>query len=236
MSLLFEIISLQDKHLALLDKYPKVGDRINITYSNREIMKFMYANHVMRIQNGTLDYLPRIMEDYYKDDLLLSQGLDKNSLAISSDIKALKLSLNTQPLYAFITVGWNEQTVTPKSMLTASQNILNLKYFSTAIMVLEKYRENGIHHHTHFLVEFTEKYHVSKLLGWIFQTKGVKAICLKQNFIDYLGPQNGKKPYQTYQVYLDYINGKKKEAKLKYVELDKIFRAENNIKDIYIKE
>jgi len=236
MSLLSQIIALQDKHLALLDKYPKVGDRINITYSNLEIMKFMYANTIMKIRDGTLDYLPRVYEDYYKDDLLLSQGLDKNSLAIASDIKALKLSLNTQPLYAFITVGWNEQTVTPKNMLSASQNILNLKYFSTAQMVLEKHRENGIHHHTHFLVEFSEKFHISKLLGWIFQTRGVKAICLKQNFIDYLGPQNGKKPYQTFEVYSGYIRGIKKEAKLKYVALDKIWRAENKIEDIYIKE
>jgi len=236
MSLLSQIQMLQDKHVKLLEEHKSIGERINVSYTNLEIMKSYYTDTVSRIQNGNLNYVPRILEDLYKDDLLKSQKLDKISLALASDIKALKLLQNDQPLYAFITVGWNEQIVTPKTMLAASQNILNLKYFSTAIMVLEKHRENGIHHHTHFLVEFTEKFHVSKLLGWIFQTRGVKAICLKQNFIDYLGPQNGKKPYQTYQVYHDYIHGKKKEAKLKYVEDDKIWRAENNIKDIYIKE
>jgi len=236
MSLLSQIQMLQDKHLLLLENHKSVGDRINVTISNLEIMKSYYTDTISRIQNGNLLFVPRILEDIYRDDLLKSQKLDKISLAISSDIKALRLSQNDQPLYAFITVGWNEQTVTPKNMLIASQNILNLKYFSTACMVLEKYRENGEHHHTHFLVEFTEKFHVSKLLGWIFQTRGVKAICLKQNFIDYLGPQNGKKPYQTYQVYSDYIRGIKKEAKLKYVALDKIWRAEHKIEDIYIKE
>jgi len=236
MSLLSQIQMLQDKHLKLLEDHRSIGERIHISYSNLEIMKSYYTDTVSRIQSGNLNYVPRILEDIYKDDLLKSQKLDKISLALSSDIKALKLLQNDQPLYAFITVGWNEQTVTPKNMLAASQNILNLKYFSTASMVLEKHRENGIHHHTHFLVEFTEKFHISKLLGWIFQTKGVKAICLKQNFIDYLGPQNGKKLYQTYEVYSGYIRGVKKEAKLKYVALDKIWRAEHKIEDIYIKE
>jgi len=236
MSLLSQIQDLRDDHVELLTKYKNIGDRINVTYSNLEIMKNYYDDTIRDIRLGKLNYLPRILQDIFHDDLKKSQGLDKVTLRLSSQIKALKLSLNDQPMYAFITVGWNEQTVTPKNMLAASLNILNLKYFSTAQMVLEKYRENGVHHHTHFLVEFSEKYHISKLLGWIYQTKGVKAICLKQNFIDYLGPQNGKKPYQTFEVYSGYIRGVKKEAKLKYVELDKIFRAENNIKDIYIKE
>lgn len=236
MSLLSQIQMLQDKHVKLLEDHKNIGDRINVSCTNLEIMKSYYADTVSRIQKGNLNYLPRILEDIYKDDLKKSQKLDDVSLALASDIKALKLSQNDQPLYAFITVGWNEQTVTPKKMLAASQNILNLKYFSTAFMVLEKHRENGIHHHTHFLVEFTEKLHVSKVLGWIFQTKGVQEICLKQNFIDYLGPQNGKKPYQTYSDYVQYINGNKKEAKLKYVALDKIWRDEHKIKDIYIKE
>lgn len=187
MSLLSQITRLQDKHLQLLEDHKKIGERIHVSYTNLEIMKDIYTDTIRRIQSGSLNYYPRILADMYIDDLAKSQKLDDISLAISSDIKALKLQQNDQPLYAFITVGWNEQTVTPKKMLAASQNILNLKYFSTAIMVLEKHRENGIHHHTHFLVEFTEKYHISKLLGWIFQTRGVKEICLKQNFIDYLG-------------------------------------------------
>jgi len=144
-------------------------------------------------------------------------------------------SSGNQPLYAMITVGWNEQTITAQKMLNVSQRILNLKYFKTAYMVLEKHRENGIHHHTHYLVEFSEKYPVSKVVGWIYQTRGVKEHCLNKAFIDYLGPQNGKKPYQPYEAYLKYINGDKQEKKLKYCALDKLWRKDNGILDIYNK-
>ena len=166
----------------------------------------------------------------------LAKGLKSKDL--KEEMTAFKKlnSNGTQPLYAMITVGWNEQTITPQKMLSASQNILNLKYFKTAFMVLEKYRENGIHHHTHYLVEFEEKYPVSKVLGWIYQTRGVKELCLNKNFIDYLGPQNGKKPYQTYPDYFKYINGDKQQAKLKYCEDDKIWRAANGILDLYTKK
>ena len=118
-------------------------------------------------------------------------------------------------------------------MLKASQNILQLKYFKTAHMVLEKHRENGIHHHTHYLVEFSEKFPVSKVLGWIHQTRGVKELCLNKNFIDYLGPQNGKKPFQSYQLYWEYINGNKKMEKLQYIEQDIKWRRDNKIEALY---
>jgi len=80
-------------------------------------------------------------------------------------------------------------------------------------------------------VEFGEKYPVSKVVGWIHQNRGVKELCLNKSFIDYLGPQNGKKPYQTYELYFNYINGIKKEAKLKYVELDKVWRIKEGINE-----
>lgn len=168
----------------------------------------------------------------------LAKGL-KNKDLKEEMLDFKKINSNTDDskhLYAMITVGWNEQTITPTKMLSVSQNILNLKYFKTAFMVLEKHRENGIHHHTHYLVEFVEKYPVSKVLGWIYQTRGVKQMCLNKNFIDYLGPQNGKKPYQTYADYFKYINGDKQESKLKYCEDDKIWRKANGILDLYSKD
>lgn len=166
----------------------------------------------------------------------LKRNYVKNTLAdMLLEFKKVNSSSN-QPMYAMITIGWNEQTVTPQKMLRVSQNVLNLKYFKTAYMVLEKHRENGIHHHTHYLVEFGEKFPVSKLVGWVYQTRGVKELCLNKNFVDYLGPQNGKKPYQTYQDYFKYIHGDKQEKKLKYCALDKVWRKDNGILDIYSKE
>jgi len=136
-------------------------------------------------------------------------------------------------LWAFITVGWNEQTVTPKLMLQASLKIQKLKYFNYCDFVLEKHRENGVHHHTHFLVKFNEKFPPSKIIGWIFTTDGVKKICREANFIDYLGPQKPKKHFEPYEVYFDYVRGRKKAAKLPYVESDRVWRGENKIEDLY---
>lgn len=223
-----ELSLLRDKHLLLLEKFPKIGLAVNVTSTHSDIMKVLYEESFSRLQDGKNPYI-KIMKDYYRDDLMKSQGLDKVSLAIQGDLLALKLSLEDQHHYAFITVGWNEQTITPKKMLSVSTNILNLKYFKSASMVLEKHRENGIHHHTHYLVEFVEKYPMSKVIGWIYQTKGVKELCLNKSFIDYLGPQNRKKPYQTFELYSQYLIGNKKEAKLKYIRMDDLWRNENNI-------
>jgi len=192
--------------------------------------------HIMEIHNALHEI--RMAKGWHRHEYLefccnLKTQFRKNIVAdVVSEFKRLNTK-KTESMYAFITVGWNEQTITPQKMLTTSHNILNLKYFTTAYMVLEKHRENGIHHHTHYLVEFCEKFPVSKILGWIYQTRGVKDLCLNKNFIDYLGPQNGKKPYQTYQQYFEYIHGNKQEKKLPFIELDKKWRAENKIEDIY---
>lgn len=134
-------------------------------------------------------------------------------------------------LWAFITVGWNEQTVTPKKMLSASLKIQKFKYFSYCDFVMEKYRENGIHHHTHFLVKFTEKESPSKIIGWLFSAE-IKEICLGKNFIDYLGPQS-KKHHEDWDVYYNYVRGVKKEAKLTYVAQDAVWRGECGFQELY---
>lgn len=180
----------------------------------------------------------------YPCDHLMFYKLHCNNLWKHSKVRLLKDQMdmfenlnkknNDDFLWAFITVGWNEQTVTPKKMLSASLKIQKLKYFSSCEFVLEKYRENGVHHHTHFLVKFNEKFPPSKVIGWIFTTSGVKDICRESNFIDYLGPQKPKKHYEPFEVYYQYIRGNKKAAKLPYVESDKVWRSENDLEDLYV--
>lgn len=224
-----EIEQLKDKHFALCNMYKYVADYKHDKLTNRELLGHVYGDAVARWNCHKFKFL----DSWYRQDLLLSQRRDTVTLGVLADITAL--SVDTGPMYAFITIGWNEQTVTPAKMLNVSKNVMKLKYFSDVVMVLEKHRENGVHHHTHFLVKFEEKFPVSKILNWIYTTKGVKDICLGKNFIDYLGPQ-GKKPYQTYDLYRDYVSGKKKEAKLDYVKKDKVWRKENKIEDLYISE
>lgn len=136
-------------------------------------------------------------------------------------------------LWAFITVGWNEQTITPEKMLLVSKRISQLKYFNYCDFVLEKHRENGIHHHTHFLVKFADKFPPSKIIGWIYKTKGVSDICSDQNFVDYLGPQKPKKKFQPFSTYFEYVRGQKRVDKLSYVGLDRDWRDSHHINHLY---
>lgn len=144
-----------------------------------------------------------------------------NKLNLSCDDK--------ESLWAFITVGFNEQTITPNKMHAVSIKVANLKYFTYCDYVLEKHRENGEHHHTHFLVKFDQKYPPSKVIQWVYQTKGMKEVCLNQTFVDYLGPGKANKPYQPFETYYNYVRGLKKESKLKYVAKDDVWREANMI-------
>jgi hypothetical protein len=139
-------------------------------------------------------------------------------------------------LWAFITIGWNEQAVTPKKMLAASLKISKLKYFNYCDFVLEKHRNNGIHHHTHFLVKFTEKFPPSKIIGWIYKSSGIAEICSDQNFIDYIGPQKAKKGFQSWDVYYEYVRGNKKADKLSFVHLDSLWREKEGLSHLYRSE
>ena len=222
-----EIEKLRNKHLALCRMYKNIADeKPYMTHSNFQLLEDYYSGAILRWTPGKYKFL----QHWYQTDLLKSQKKDMASLELIADIKAL--SNKNEPMYAFITIGWNEQTVTPAKMLRVSQNVMALKYFKTVYMVLEKHRENGVHHHTHFLVTFEEKFPVSKILNWIYTTKGVKDICLGKNFIDYLGPQQ-KKPYQTYELYKDYVHGVKQEAKQQYITKDREWRKQNEINEIY---
>lgn len=134
--------------------------------------------------------------------------------------------------FAFITIGWNEQVITPDKMLKLSLKIFGLKYFSFVNMVLEKHRANGIHHHTHLLVKFVNKEPPSKIVGWIFQSKDIQKFVLAKNFIDYKGVGK-KEPCASFDTYHNYVRGIKQEEKIPYVKLDRIWREENHIKHLY---
>lgn len=175
--------------------------------------------------------IPGLDKKWFDSDV---KTIEKYNLRVLLVQQLTRVQPGADENWAFITIGWNEQTVTPRSMLDVSKRVAELKYFSECKFVLEKHRENGIHHHTHFLVRFNEKYFKSKLIGWMYQVRGLRAICLGKNFIDIKGPLDKKKPYQSYELYNDYVSGIKTEEKNKYIEKDRIWRQQNNIEDIYI--
>ena len=109
-------------------------------------------------------------------------------------------------------------------MKEVTEKVSKLKYFKSSIFVLEKHRENGIHHHSHILVKMVSPLAKSKVIQYVFQTAGMKAVCLGKNFIDVRGSGNN-----SYENYEKYINGDKKDEKLKYCEMDRKWRLENNL-------
>lgn len=176
----------------------------------------------------------RLLDMYLKDDIKRQAKQDAISIKLQEIEKNVMTDVvnDESRLWAFITVGFNEQTITPVKMANVSKKIANLKYFKECYYVLEKHRSNGIHHHTHFLVKLCKKEYPTKLIGWIFGVAGMKDVCLKKEFIDVLGPINSKKVYQPFDTYYNYIRGIKKEEKMPFVEMDRKWRDENKIDDL----
>lgn len=136
--------------------------------------------------------------------------------------------------WAFVTVGFNEQTITVPQMLAVSANISKFKHFISGKYVLEKFRTNGIHHHTHFLVDLACKYTPSKLAQDLFKIKGLSKICMGATFIDVKMLTNKRNKAQPRSVYENYVEGIKQESKMNCVYKDREWRKQNNIQDIYV--
>lgn len=174
--------------------------------------------------------------NYFASDVMAYKKMTTIYKDIENFEKKLIGDKITEDHWAFITIGLNEQEVTPEKILKLSLDIQKMKYFKECNFVIERNRENGIHHHVHFLIKYFEKPVYSKIIGWIYQVtqkKIHKGLVLQKNYIDYLGPENKKKLHQPFDVYYDYIRGIKKTEKLKYVALDKIWREENNLEHLY---
>lgn len=144
-------------------------------------------------------------------------------------------------MWAFVTVGFNPQEITPEKMIKACKKIRSMKQWIYCDNVLEKHRENGEHHHAHFLIKIEDPklYYTSKIVELVFKyvnSKYESNNVLNKNMIDVKGPCNKKMMHATFDIYYQYVRGNKKVDKLKYVAMDDIWRNENNIDKLYIKE
>lgn len=220
------------KHHQWLNEHPHyTASRFGTKYVS--VVDELYVGYRRLFKKGQTELALASADYLLYHDIREQKKLD----FISQELKDLENKIvqsitekqSDEDLWAFITIGFNEQTITNNSMKTVSENVSRLPYFKTCEYVLEKHRENGIHHHTHFLVTFHKKEYKSKLIDWIYQVRGMRAVCLGKNFIDIIGPLNKKKQYQTYDLYHEYILGNKKDAKQSYVLQDRQWRLENNL-------
>lgn len=136
--------------------------------------------------------------------------------------------------FAFITLGYDENTITIPGMKLIQKAIENMGHWKTCVHVHEKHTSRGIHHHTHFVVEFDrnqitpqgkkKSYAKKKIIQYIFQNTHVKKFIKQESFI-----QVDTKDGRTLESRLQYIRGEKCEEKMEYVEQDKKWRLENNL-------
>jgi len=236
-----------DTHLAWINSHPNFKKEESKPFSYLEIMKETYQQAPwkefydrkhLHFCNGGPEYFVNSIFQMDRDKLA---GMDfysrLHNVFIKEDLKryAAMEKGTDEDHWAFITIGFNEQTITPNQMLVLSKRVSDLKYFKSCKFVLEKHRENGIHHHTHFLVQFHKKEYRTKILQYIFQVKGLKNYVLAKHCIDILGPLNKSKIYQPFEKYDEYVQGIKQEGKQQYIEQDIRWRDENNFAHLYIK-
>jgi hypothetical protein len=126
----------------------------------------------------------------------------------------------------FITVGFNHQTWNVKNCVKVIEKILELGWISTCTGRFELHRENGLHPHVHFYLFTHDKMYKSKILEKIWAVRGIKGVCLSKSFIDVKQAQ----PHHAKYIDLDKV-----QSKMRFVDLDKIWRAENNIPEKFEK-
>jgi len=191
-------------HLQWIEQHPSFGNHPNCSY--RDIMGECYTNR------------PDIQETAY---LFLKS--DIRELEQTQQIfNVLKNPLLSQRPFAFITVGYKDD-MTPRLMKSLGDKIASMKYWSSCKYVHEKFRESGIHYHTHFLVELVDPLKKSKIVQFVHQI--VKKYVLCKNFVDV----KTEKDNRDIKEFQKYIIGDKRESKLPFVEKDRVWRSENNL-------
>lgn len=139
--------------------------------------------------------------------------------------------------YLFITLNFSPDTQVTK-MLEETNRIVSLSVFSRCKLTycFEYYTSDGTHPHVHILVELlkTGTIPMSSILEKIYQKKSLRDI-MKDN-IKFSWASDYKKRSQSRAVCLAYVTGNKCDDKNPKTELDKKWRQENNLEQMYIRE
>jgi len=131
--------------------------------------------------------------------------------------------LKDSPRCWFVTIGFADSSDI-KTLHNVIQTILSFDWLLRCLAVLEFHTDKGHHPHVHMYIHCNLP--KSKVIEKLFATKGLKKVCSAKNFIDC----NTGLPRHK-----EYVQGIKQESKEEYVKLDRLFRLENNIPDLYEK-
>lgn len=179
---------------------------LTIQQKTREIIRFL---------NSDIDRLNRIDA--------ISLRLKKK---ISARIDAHKSPVKSELGFALITLNYDDTKITIPDIKKIQKQMCALPHWEDIRYVHEKHRECGIHHHTHYLVQFeiNDQNYKSKFIDHIWAMKGIKNFMSDKQKIDVK-----MKDGTPYEAFMKYIEGDKKPSKMPFVELDKKWRLENNL-------
>lgn len=171
----------------------------------------------------------KTVSNFLDADIDKLNKIDNVSLRLKEKISNRLLAHKSEPNklgYALITFNYDDTVVKVADMKYCQERMCALPHWITCLYVHEKHRQSGIHHHTHFLVQYTldKSMAKSKLLQYCWSMKNIKRYIKSQNFID-IKTKDGT----PYDALLKYIHGEKTTAKLPLVELDASWRLENNL-------
>lgn len=226
------------EHFKFLDMYKHFNkDVFDSPYS--DVLKNIYERALaIKGRDPTFD-LDKFINSMLDADILQQQKLDGLSKKVIQRIENIKLlhAGDQEKKFAFVTVGYDDKVITPSAMKEMGEQISALKYFDTCTYVHEKYRADGIHHHTHFLFTYTKIIPKSKIIQYIFQIVNCKKHkwVSSQSFIDVKGtPDKTTKTHmgsahRNIKEFEKYIIGDKIDEKLPFCKKDAEWRKNNNL-------
>jgi hypothetical protein len=139
--------------------------------------------------------------------------------------------------YLFITFNFSDK-VAVSDVVIETARLINLPLFDQTKLTYcyEYYGTSGQHPHVHMLVELkrTGTINPSKIEQYVFQKKSLREIMNYNYKLSWA--KNSKDRCSKRAVHLAYISGMKTEEKQQNSELDKQWRRQNNLEDIYIKD
>lgn len=174
-----------------------------------------------------------LTEDVFKDmlrNLVLMDCADeilrrRERMNISKLVRGEATEENTK--WYFVTIGFNDSIVTDENEVkvfnSVIDKILKTKGFENIRFVAEKFRQDGIHRHIHFLID--SDYKKSKIIQYVYQK--CKNHVHGQQAVDVKTYKDNSK-----LVYENYIAGRKRIEKLKFVEMDREWRAAREIRQM----
>lgn len=174
-----------------------------------------------------LENMSEVYKNPFKDVQRVARIMFEHDLKVFKKQQAtlkymLKLTESVKSDEWFVTIGFNHQTFEVSRAVAFIKAISALEWVQDFKAVLETHRENGIHPHCHMYIK--TELPKSKIVDKVNRSKGANKLILARNFIDV-------KPWCDYHA--DYIVGNKKDDKIKYVELDKQWRIQNNVPHLF---